>query len=141
MLLHTAKIITTGLLLALGGEVQAAKPPVRGGFVSAPSPSCPNVLTPSYPLPQTRDGYAAQLVAKGFAFPRGIVFDTKGALLLVEARNAIRHITFNDNGGTCLSVKDNTILVSSNTAEDPYDLASFPTFPPPRLQILTTRDS
>ncbi|KAK4157054.1 hypothetical protein C8A00DRAFT_12065 [Chaetomidium leptoderma] len=87
---------------------------------------CATVLTPSYSAPVVAKGWKAQLVATGLSRPRGIKFDSNGGLLVVEAGARLTHLAFNDNGGTCLSVKTNTTVF---TDED----VSLDTHTPPQL--------
>lgn len=75
---------------------------------------CASVQTPSYPKPVVGAGYVAQLVVTGLSRPRSIKFDGNGALLVVQQGQGIQRITFNDNGATCLSVKDNKELISAS---------------------------
>ena len=74
--------------------------------------NCPNGLKPSYPAPVVANGWSAQIVAVGLTSPRGIIFDSEGAMLIVEQRRGIRRIRFTGDG-TCLSVADNQVLVSN----------------------------
>src|SRR3569833_212479 len=74
--------------------------------------ACSSVQTPSYKAPVGGAGYVAQLVATGLKSPRGILFDRSGALLVVQQGSGIQHITFDDKGGTCLSVKESKTLIS-----------------------------
>lgn len=63
---------------------------------------CPDVLKPSYQAPVVGSGWTAQLIAKDLKDPRGIIFDSKGHLLVVEQGSGIKRLTFHDKGGTCL---------------------------------------
>ncbi|KAK1593455.1 glucose sorbosone dehydrogenase [Colletotrichum navitas] len=74
---------------------------------------CVNVLTPSYNAPQVAPGWQAQLVATGYKKPRTIHVDSKGALLVLDAAVGVYHVTFKDNGGTCLTVMESRILVNN----------------------------
>ncbi|KAI1881115.1 hypothetical protein JX265_001355 [Neoarthrinium moseri] len=76
--------------------------------------SCSNVLKPSYSSPVVGSGWIAQLVATGLTDPRGIIFDSNGSLLVVQEKNGIQRLTFNDNGTTCLSVRDSTTIVKDS---------------------------
>ena len=73
--------------------------------------ACATVLAPDYNKPVVGAGYTAQLIVNDVKGPRGIVFDQNGALLVVQKDSGIKHITFNDNGGTCLSVKESKTLL------------------------------
>lgn len=67
-------------------------------------------LKPSYPSPIAADGWSAQLVAQGLVSPRGILFDSKSNLLVVQQGNGIVHLQFS---GTTLANK--TTLVESTS--------------------------
>ena len=73
---------------------------------------CPVVLTPAYPAPVLAEGWEAQLVVTGLASPRGVAFDSNGALLVVQQGAGVVRITFTDNGGTCLVLNERTTVVS-----------------------------
>jgi len=77
------------------------------------SASCAT-LTPSYDAPVAADGWKAQLIATGLTKPRGIKFDSNGGLLVIEAGVGLRRLTFTDNGGTCLSLKGNTSVITDD---------------------------
>ena len=61
------------------------------------------------------------LVATGLTKPRSIQFDGAGNLLVVEAGSGIINLAFQDNGGTCLSVKSSKTVVN-NTGVCVFDL-------------------
>lgn len=86
---------------------------------SSASGACPTVLTPSYSAPVVGSGYVAQLIVKGLKKPRGLLFDSNGALLVVQQGTGIVHITFSDNGGTCLVVKKTTKLIDDSNVRSP----------------------
>jgi len=73
---------------------------------------CASVQTPSYSRPVVGAGYVAQLVVTGLRRPRGIRFDGNGALLVVQQGQGIQRITFDDNGATCLNVKESKELIN-----------------------------
>lgn len=79
--------------------------------LGATSQSCPNSLKASYPAPVVADGYNAQLIVSGLTKPRGLLFDSEGALLVVEAGAGITHIVLRDNGTTCLGSNKTIRLV------------------------------
>lgn len=85
--------------------------------------SCPTILNPSYDDPIVGSGWTAQLVAQDLNAPRGIAFDKNGALLVVQQGSGILHMTFADNGGTCLVVNQ-TRAVVNNTDVSTADLCS-----------------
>ena len=64
-----------------------------------------------------------QVVATGLNKPRGIIFDTKGNLLVVEQGKGLTSLTLKDEGGACLSVADtNTVIDESSVS---YSTAQF----------------
>lgn len=80
---------------------------------AAAADSCSNSLKVSYPAPVAADGWSYRLVANGFIKPRGILFDTDGALIVVDSGAGIFHLALTDDGGTCVSVDKQTTLVES----------------------------
>lgn len=80
---------------------------------SAQSVTC--TLRPEYAAPVMADGWQSRLIATGLSRPRSIIFDTEGALLVVEQGGGIKHLKLADGNGTCLSVQSQTDLVN-NTA-------------------------
>ena len=68
----------------------------------------------SYPAPVAASGWSYRLVANGFTKPRGIAFDSAGALLVVDSGVGLARLTFHDEGGTCLSVANKTMLLESD---------------------------
>ncbi|KAK4219826.1 hypothetical protein QBC37DRAFT_271623 [Rhypophila decipiens] len=95
------------LLLALGADAQ----------------SCSRSMSPSYPAPVVAEGYAAQLIISGLTKPRSILFDTKGALLVVESGVGITHITLQDDGNTCIGMGNTTTLVDNKELNHGIDLS------------------
>lgn len=73
--------------------------------------ACATVLTPSYSSPVVAAGWKAQLIATDLTRPRGMKFDSNGGLLVVQVTVGITHLTFEDGGGTCLSVKSTKALL------------------------------
>ncbi|KAK7426010.1 hypothetical protein QQZ08_007458 [Neonectria magnoliae] len=85
-------------------------------FVSsaaAASDSCSNDLSVAYDNPVAADGWSYRLVANELDRPRGILFDTEGALLVVDSGVGIVHLSLQDDGGTCLQVKEKKTLVKN----------------------------
>ena len=84
----------------------------------AQSSSCSTTLTPANSVqPSVASGYRAQLIATGLSSPRSIRFDKAGNLLVVEQKKgngSVSALTFQDNGGTCLSVTSHTTLVTQS---------------------------
>ncbi|GKT44110.1 uncharacterized protein ColSpa_04291 [Colletotrichum spaethianum] len=74
---------------------------------------CRNNLSPGYKTPVAASGWTFRLVANGLNHPRSILFDQQGALLLVDAGSGIKHLKLIDDGGTCLSVAEERIIIGS----------------------------
>lgn len=61
---------------------------------------CTNTITPqSNATPSVAPGWQAAVVANNLTSPRGIKFDTEGALLVVEQERGIVRLTINGEGG------------------------------------------
>lgn len=75
--------------------------------------SCPS-LTASYPAPSVADGYEARLVTQNLEKPRGIIFDNKGNLLVVERGVGVTTFTV-DGTGSCVNLKDKKTVVIDGT--------------------------
>jgi glucose/arabinose dehydrogenase len=82
-------------------------------LASSASADCSNQLKVDYPAPVAAEGWSYQLVAKEFNKPRGIAFDKDGSLLVVDSGNGLVHLTFNDEGDTCVSVDQRKTLLES----------------------------
>ncbi|PVH82207.1 soluble quino protein glucose dehydrogenase [Cadophora sp. DSE1049] len=82
--------------------------------VSTQSVTCN--LEPEYATPVMADGWESRLIVNGLSRPRSILFDTEGALLVVEQRTGIRHLRLADGNGTCLSVQEETNLLNHGLA-------------------------
>jgi glucose/arabinose dehydrogenase len=78
---------------------------------TAAATPCATILTPAYSAPVAAKGWKAQLIATNLTNPRSIKFDSNGGLLVLEARTGLRRLTFDDNGGTCLSVRNSTLVI------------------------------
>lgn len=91
----------------------------------AQTQSCSSTLSAGYPAPSVADGYVARLVANSLTSPRGIKFDSSGALLVVEQEVGITAITFNDPDDGCISetkrqsvIKDSTLNHGIEISDD-----------------------
>ena len=82
-------------------------------FQGVSAVACPT-LNPAYPAPVVSSGWSATLIAQDVTEPRGIVFDNKNNLLVVEQNSGIVHLEFDDGGGSCLELKRKTTLISSS---------------------------
>jgi glucose/arabinose dehydrogenase len=71
-------------------------------------------LKTSYPSPVTAEDWSYGLIASDFRRPRGITFDSKGALIVIDSGNGIIHLELKDGGGTCLQVKKKTTLLKQD---------------------------
>lgn len=70
------------------------------------STGCSASVTPTNGVkPSVASGYQVALVATGLTNPRSIQFDSLGNLLVVQDGAGIANLVFQDDGGTCLSVK------------------------------------
>ena len=77
--------------------------------------TCSSSLKPNGSVkPSVASGYEVAVVATGLASPRSIAFDTLGNLLVVQQDVGIVNLVFQDDGGTCLSVKSNREVISNN---------------------------
>ncbi|KAF7548798.1 hypothetical protein G7Z17_g6839 [Cylindrodendrum hubeiense] len=77
------------------------------------SSSCSNDLSVAYDEPVAADGWSYRLVSNDLERPRGIVFDTEGALLVVDSGVGIVHLSLQDDGETCLQVKTKKTLLEN----------------------------
>lgn len=81
----------------------------------AQSQSCSSTLSADYPAPSVADGYIARLVANDLTSPRGIKFDSSGALLVVEQDVGITAITFSDPDNGCVSETNRKAIIKDST--------------------------
>ena len=78
------------------------------------SSDCSSSVTPSSGLkPSVASGYQVALVATGLTNPRSIQFDSLGNLLVLKAGVGVANLVFQDNGGTCISVKSTRDVIKS----------------------------
>ena len=80
------------------------------GLASAQS-SCP--LSPSGNVkPSVASGYKWQVVATGLARPRGLAFDDRGRLLVIESDSGdLSAHTLTEDGGGCVTVNSSKTVV------------------------------
>lgn len=114
MTLNTA--FAAGFLLSLA-KLTAAQS-------STASISCSPTLTASHAAPSVADGYVARLVANNLTSPRGIKFDSQGALLVVEQDSGITALTLVDAGQNCLSVGSRRTVVNDTTLNHGIEISS-----------------
>lgn len=86
--------------------------------------SCSPTLSASYAAPSVADGYVARLVANNLTSPRGIKFDSQGALLVVERGHGITALTLVDAGQDCLSVGNRRTVVNDSSLNHGIELSS-----------------
>ncbi|KAM5358919.1 hypothetical protein ACJA88_015259 [Fusarium oxysporum] len=72
-------------------------------------------LETSYPAPVTADNWNYSIIANELRRPRGILFDSEGALLVIDSGNGIIHFELDDEEGTCLQVRKKTTLLKKDT--------------------------
>lgn len=90
------------------------------GAASSSASSCSTTLTPTNSVrPSIASGYRMALVATGLTAPRSIQFDGSGNLLVVQKGKGIVALEFQDDGGTCLSVKTSTNVVENTAVSTP----------------------
>jgi glucose/arabinose dehydrogenase len=65
----------------------------------------------SYPTPDVSDGWGFRVVASELTRPRSILFDSDGALILLDVGSGILHIDLDDQGDTCVGVSKQTTLL------------------------------
>ncbi|GMK57986.1 hypothetical protein CspeluHIS016_0500180 [Cutaneotrichosporon spelunceum] len=75
---------------------------------------CSNNLQPEYDNPVPAQGWSWRLVANGLTKPRSITFDSAGALLVLDEGAGVNRLVLQDDGNTCLSVKEKTVVVADN---------------------------
>jgi glucose/arabinose dehydrogenase len=92
------------------------------GIASAQQQSCSNNLSVTYPAPVAASGWQFRLIANGFTRPRGIAFDGDGGLLVVESGAGVTHLTLDDEGGTCLTVRSKKRLIADENVSFLYEL-------------------
>ncbi|KAF4832960.1 hypothetical protein CGCTS75_v004208 [Colletotrichum tropicale] len=86
---------------------------VAAAATAAVAQTCADVIVPSYTPPQVAAGWQAQLVANGYKKPRTIHVDGEGALLVLDAAVGVYHVTFKDNGGTCLTLAGSKLMINN----------------------------
>ncbi|KAF4990093.1 hypothetical protein FDECE_14501 [Fusarium decemcellulare] len=79
-----------------------------------------NNLKTSYPAPVAADDWSYSLIASDLSRPRGILFDTEGALIVVDTGVGILHLELEDQGRTCLRVRKKTVLLENEDASYLY---------------------
>ncbi|KAH7114457.1 soluble quino protein glucose/sorbosone dehydrogenase [Dendryphion nanum] len=75
--------------------------------------NCPS-LSASYAAPSLASGYEARLVAQNLNKPRGLLFDNKGNLLVIEREKGISAFTV-ESTDACVSLKDKKTIVEDSS--------------------------
>ncbi|KAF2189696.1 soluble quino protein glucose dehydrogenase, partial [Zopfia rhizophila CBS 207.26] len=65
--------------------------------------------------PSVASGYEARLIINGLTKPRGIHFDNKGNLLVVERGKGVTAFSLNYGDGSCVSVKEKKAVVGDGS--------------------------
>lgn len=86
--------------------------------------ACSNALKPSYPAPIMADGYKAQLIQQDLNYPRDIIFDTEGALLVVDSGQGVVALTLDESDDDCISVTNSKTVVSDSSLDHGIELSS-----------------
>lgn len=96
------------------------------------SSSCSSSVTPSNGVkPSVASGYQVALVATGLTKPRSIQFDSLGNLLVVQDGAGVANLVFQDDGGTCLTVKSKRDVIKNNDVSVHCPVADPPCSPGP----------
>jgi glucose/arabinose dehydrogenase len=87
-----------------------------------------NSLKTSYAAPVAADGWSYRLVATELSRPRGILFDTEGALIVVDTGVGLVHLELEDQGRTCLRVRKKTVLLENEDVNHLHPILTSNTF-------------
>ncbi|KAF7893005.1 uncharacterized protein EAF02_000543 [Botrytis sinoallii] len=74
-------------------NILARPPPPVENAISPVLAACPAILEPVYPALFLAAGCSAQSVSGKFTRPRTIIFDTNGALLILQQKANIAHVS------------------------------------------------
>ncbi|KAH7151756.1 hypothetical protein B0J13DRAFT_470245 [Dactylonectria estremocensis] len=108
-----APLHTLSYSLATASAFAVTSSALFGSVWAADSSSCANDLSVAYDAPVAADGWSYRLIANDLERPRGLLFDTEGALLAVDSGVGIVHVELQDDDGTCLQVKSKKTLVKN----------------------------
>lgn len=84
----------------------------------------PTLTAASHAAPSVAEGYVARLVANNLTAPRGIIFDSQGALLVVEQDSGITALTLVDSGQDCLSVGSRKTVINDTTLNHGIEISN-----------------
>ena len=73
-------------------------------------------IQPKGSEPATAPNWEYSVIANKLTRPRGILFDSEGALIVLDSGNGIIHMKLDDNdaGGRCLRVSSRTTLLEKS---------------------------
>ncbi|KAF2869749.1 hypothetical protein BDV95DRAFT_497230 [Massariosphaeria phaeospora] len=74
----------------------------RGTRAQSAAAPCASTLAPKNAAPSVAPGWSAQVVASGLQKPRGMVFDTRGHLLVVQQGVGIARVRLSAEKGACV---------------------------------------
>lgn len=125
--IHIDRVITATIMNRLGKHAAVVLSATAAAVLaqtsttttSSSTTACPTVLSPSYSAPVVGPGWTAQLIARNLSSPRSILFDTDGALLVVQQGVGILQVRFDDHGGTCLVVNSMATAVENKDVSAP----------------------
>ena len=93
---------------------------------AAPSAKCAHPVTAAVAAPIVQKDYVSRSVVTGLSYPRGIVFDKNGHLLVVQSGEGVQALTMGDDGGSCVWMKSKkTVLDDSSVCIIAKDWASY----------------
>lgn len=87
---------------------------------SASATACASTIAPQHAAPSVAAGWRAEVVASGLSSPRGILFDSEGAMLVVEQGSGVVRVRLNEEAGSCVRIdgdKETVIEDSSVSLE------------------------
>jgi glucose/arabinose dehydrogenase len=91
---------------------------------SASATACASTIAPQHAAPSVAAGWRAEVVASGLSNPRGILFDTEGALLMVEQGKGVSRVRFNEESGSCIRMdgEKEVVIDDKNVSLASFDL-------------------
>ncbi|KAF1956166.1 soluble quino protein glucose dehydrogenase [Byssothecium circinans] len=83
---------------------------------TASATACASTIAPRNAAPSVAPGWQANVVANNLEDPRGMIFDNRGGLLVVQQEKGIVRLRFNSEGGACVRQEGSTEVVIDNPA-------------------------
>ncbi|KAK0268334.1 hypothetical protein LTR35_015628 [Friedmanniomyces endolithicus] len=114
----------TGTIIAYTAATLLTGAAAASSSTTAVAASCSSTLTASYAAPSVASGYVARLVANNLTKPRGIKFDSNGALLVVEQDVGITALNLADAGQGCISVSSRRTVINDATLNHGIELSA-----------------